>query len=143
MSDLSRKFCQYKFIAGVKKGQVCDRFLRKDCESNLCYKHKTKQNPILIEKPKEQPKEEPKEQLKEEPTKTIIPKGKPIKLRNYKSELDTTINKDIIEHKEHKEQPTTIEKPKFIELKCDSYSSHSTNSSYYSSTDSSSDSSSD
>lgn len=34
-----RKFCQHKYIAGKKKGSMCDRFLRKGSEP-FCYQHK-------------------------------------------------------------------------------------------------------
>lgn len=53
------KKCQYKFIIGSKKGQICDRFCRGN--GDLCYAHKK------FDKPQEQ---------------TEIPKSEPIDIKN-------------------------------------------------------------
>lgn len=47
------KNCQHVYIAGPKKGNTCNRFIRKSTtqlEANLCYQHKLKN---MVVKPKE------------------------------------------------------------------------------------------
>ena len=65
-------YCDYCFVAGPKKGQKCNRFLRKNNEIR-CYQHKIK---TPIEKNEVAPPIEVQKELN-----TIIPKGKPIKIR--------------------------------------------------------------
>ncbi len=82
--------CQYKFVAGKKKGTTCDRFLRKGDNQKFCYQHrKVEPEPMLDEHPlgkleskpmkKTAKQNSPVEQISEEsPVREVKQKGKPI-----------------------------------------------------------------
>lgn len=46
--------CQYKFVAGKKKGTTCDRFLRKGENQKFCYQHRKVEPEPILEKPVEE-----------------------------------------------------------------------------------------
>lgn len=76
----NRKFCEYQFIMGNKKGQICGKFLKKG--ENYCYLHKKFYKDVkkMEEvKPEVLPKIEAKVEPKIEPEVKEIQKKKPVK----------------------------------------------------------------
>ena len=90
----SKKFCEYKFIAGKKKGQQCGRFLRKNSE-NACFQHRTK----IDNKPPEDVEKDVEivtETIETIPeVETFIEKSKPVKIENKSVNKKIDLSKPV------------------------------------------------
>lgn len=112
-------FCKYKFIAGKKKNQNCERFVRGGGE--YCYQHKSKtlnskqEPPAPIESIQEViPDKTLKESTQIEKPKIVQPKGKPVKLRkasssSSSSEFEYTELAKNIENKDERKDCIDLE----------------------------------
>lgn len=119
MDSSGQKFCNYKFVSGAKKGQLCARFCRGG--RDLCYTHMNQ-----INKKQKKPTVSNEEETDQEYIQNNTPKTEPIKIQNA---VEPT--------KSYKPQPQVenlkIDKPKKkIEVESSSISS-----SFSSSTDTS------
>lgn len=106
-----RSFCTYQFIAGPKRGQTCNRFLRKG-QGQYCYQHRKGivEDPSLIDH-KQVSEKSTKEENKPAP-KSVKGKGKTVHQQLDKSQVLTRKPKvkEVLEKSEESSEQEIPEK---------------------------------